>query len=80
MAGYSIRVSANTDPARNALKKLGKDLDVATKARKLVIDKSGLNDYQAAFKRAGETASRATKNVVQGQQAIQRNLERTSKL
>ena len=64
MAGYSIQVSANTSKARDALKKLGKDLDVATRARKLVVDKTGLKDYQTAFKKAGAAAANAGRTSI----------------
>jgi len=79
VAGYSIQVSANTSKARDALKKLGKDLDVATKARKLVIDKTGLKDYQTAFKKAGAAAANAGKTIANSQEAIQKNIAATSK-
>ena len=79
MAGYSIQVSANTSKARDALKKLGKDLDVATRARKLVVDKTGLKDYQTAFKKAGAAAANAGKTIADSQEAIQKNIAATSK-
>lgn len=79
MAGYSINVGANTSGASKALKKLGKDLDVATKARKIVLDKTGIKSYQTAFKQAGNAAQKSLKAIASSEAQIRKGLEKTSK-
>ena len=79
MAGYSIKVGANTSGASKALKKLGKDLDVATKARKIVLDKTGIKSYQTAFKQAGNAAQKSLKAIASSEAQVRKGLERTSK-
>ena len=79
MAGYSIKVGAETSGASKALKKLGKDLDIATKARKIVLDKSGIKSYQTAFKQAGKAAQKSLKSIAASEAQIRKGLEKTSK-
>lgn len=79
MAGYSIKVGANTSGASTALKKLGKDLDIATKARKIVLDKTGIKSYQTAFKQAGNAAQKSLKAIAASEAQVRKGLEKTSK-